>query len=68
MSRDGYLPPGVEYNDIPGFADDDDPPCACDHGQSDHDGPGGSCQATDEHADDPDAVCPCQGFEPPGAY
>lgn len=34
MSRDGYLPPGVEYGDIPGNVDDDPetPPSMYDRG------------------------------------
>lgn len=68
MSRDGYLPDGVDYADIPGFADPDDPECACDHPQSAHeDGGFGECRAHDD-GDDPDGLCPCQAFEPPDAY
>lgn len=67
MSRDGILPPGVEHSD-PHFWPPDEALCTCEHSQEDHDDPGGSCGAHDEHSDDPHALCPCQGFEPPGAY
>lgn len=64
MSRDGYLPDDVEYDDIPGFADDDDPECDCGHPRSEHEGPGESCQ----HVEGGDELCPCGGYEPPDAY
>ena len=64
MSRDGYLPPGTEYGDIPGMFDPDDPSCACSHPRSEHTGHGESC----EHDEGDDELCPCSGFEPPDAY
>lgn len=68
MSRDGYLPPGVEYDDLPGFADPDDPECECGHRQSEHEGGyATSCQHVDGPADDGE-ICTCQGFTPPDAY
>lgn len=68
MSRDGYLPTGVEYDDLPGFADPDDPTCECDHAASDHRGGWAECRHVIEGDPDDGILCPCQGLTPPDAY
>jgi hypothetical protein len=64
MSRDGYLPPDVEYGDIPGMFDPDDPECDCGHSQSDHEDSLGPCTVSE----DGELLCSCDGFHPPNAY
>lgn len=54
MSRDGYLPPGVEHSD-PHFHEDDPAPCVCGHGLDEHDKAQGLCEAED---------CLCLMYEP----
>lgn len=62
----GY-PPGVTGREDY-FWPEDDPECDCGHPQSDHGDTGlDDCRAHDEgFPDDPDAICPCSAFEPPG--
>jgi hypothetical protein len=65
VSRDGYLPPDVDYGDT-GAYDPEDPECACGHPRSDHTGRGESCEHVE--LDEAELLCPCSGFEPPNAY
>lgn len=60
MSRDGYLPPGIEYADLPGVYDDDEnPECECGHPQDQHD---------DGHKQCANPDCFCINFTPADAY